>query len=266
MTVPSSVTIGNSASVTVIIDSTAGLQGASTGAMLTYEAYTSVENTSQSDDFSLPVELTSFTADSKNGNISLQWITESELENAFWKLERKALTPAEYKSVKEGRVNVFDTGTPFQLIAQIEGQGSIASETKYAFLDSTVHFGSVYAYRLADVSYSGLVTYHEVIYQEVTAPSDFALFNNYPNPFNPSTTFKYNLPANSTIDFKVYNVLGQEVFTLIDGNQEAGFHQIQWHGTNRHGVPVASGMYIVAFRAKSAGNEYSRMMKIVLIR
>jgi flagellar hook assembly protein FlgD len=267
VTVPSSVTIGNSANVTVVIDSTAGLQNASTGSALNYQAFTSVETSSQNYDFSLPVQLTSFKVRNEAGINYLEWITESELENAYWMLDRKSLSKEEYKKIQDGLSHVESAGSVFTTIAYLDGQGSVSLETRYAYKDSLVQVGMVYAYRLADVSYNGLVTNHEIIFQEVSAPSEFVMYNNYPNPFNPSTTVKYSLPIDARVELKIYNVLGQEIITLADDLQKAGFHQLQWNGKNSVGQAVASGMYIVAFRANGAGGStFTKMMKILLLK
>jgi hypothetical protein len=266
VTVPSSLTIGNSTSVDVVIDETAGLRNATTGASLTYEVYSSVE-AGATYDYSLPVELASFTSQSESGVNYLRWVTESELENAYWMIERKTLTQADYASIQNGEMTVEENPNPFEIISTIEGRGSVSLKTEYVFKDSLVAVGAVYAYRLADVSYDGLVNYHEVIFQTVEAPLAFQLYNNYPNPFNPSTNFKYSLPVDARVEMKIYNLLGQEVTTLVDDVQKAGFHQLQWQGTNGAGEPVASGMYVVAFRANdSGGSSHTKMMKILLIK
>jgi len=213
------------------------------------------------------VELASFSSQSESGVNYLRWVTESELENAYWMIERKTLTEADYASIQKGEISVEEHPNPFEIISTIEGRGSVSLKTEYVFKDSLVEAGSVYAYRLADVSYDGLVNYHEVIFQSVEAPLTFQLFNNYPNPFNPSTNFKYSLPVDARVEMKIYNLLGQEVTTLVDDVQKAGFHQLQWHGTNRAGESVASGMYVVAFRAnESGGGSHTKMMKILLLR
>jgi len=75
-------------------------------------------------------------------------------------------------------------------------------------------------------------------------PTETALLGNYPNPFNPSTTIRYTLSVDSPVSIRVYNMLGQEVATLIDGFQKAGEQSVVWHGTNNFGQAVASGLYI----------------------
>jgi len=76
-------------------------------------------------------------------------------------------------------------------------------------------------------------------------PESFTMYPAYPNPFNPVTTIKYDLPQDSEINFTVYNIMGQEVKKLTDGIKPAGVNTIRWNGTNRHNETVSSGMYLV---------------------
>ena len=86
----------------------------------------------------------------------------------------------------------------------------------------------------------------------------FSLEQNYPNPFNPSTTISYQLPVNSTVTLKLYNNLGQEIETLIDKNQDAGFHSIQFTIDSR----LASGVYFY----RLSTNEFYQTKKMMLIK
>ncbi len=87
-------------------------------------------------------------------------------------------------------------------------------------------------------------------------PEEFALHQNYPNPFNPSTTISYQLPISSHVSLKVYDVLGNEVATLVDGTKEAGYYQ-----TNFDASFLASGMYI--YRLTANGNILTRKMQLI---
>ncbi|TFG96465.1 MAG: T9SS type A sorting domain-containing protein, partial [Calditrichales bacterium] len=268
VTVPTSVTIGNMTNVTVLIDVTAGLRNASTTASRRYEAFTSVETGSVWLDASLPVELTHFACESRSGKVYLDWTTESEVENAYWMIQRKKLTDVEAAAWKAGILQNVDGESSFETIDHVDGKGSISIQTRYTFVDSIVEVGSVYAYRLADVSYNGTVTYHEAVYQEVKAPLEFKLYKNFPNPFNPSTTIRYSLPMDSRVELKVFNILGQVVTTLTDDMLAAGYHTIQWNGINRVGSQVASGTYFLYFSAKSVNSnqQFTKVMKILLLR
>jgi hypothetical protein len=82
-----------------------------------------------------------------------------------------------------------------------------------------------------------------------TAPAATALLGNYPNPFNPSTTIRFALNAEARVSLKVYNVLGQEVATLVDGIRSAGEHSVTWNGRNGTGTPLSSGVYMYVLRS-----------------
>jgi len=83
------------------------------------------------------------------------------------------------------------------------------------------------------------------------SPKETTLLGNYPNPFNPSTTIRYMLSNDGSVSIRVYNMLGQEVATLIDGFQKAGERSVVWHGVNSFGQSVASGLYVYRLQAGS---------------
>ena len=75
-------------------------------------------------------------------------------------------------------------------------------------------------------------------------PTTYALYQNYPNPFNPSTLIRLDLPEAADVQLVIYNVMGQEVRTLISATMPAGAHAIAWNGLDNSGRPVGTGMYI----------------------
>ena len=88
-------------------------------------------------------------------------------------------------------------------------------------------------------------------------PKHFVLGQNYPNPFNPSTTIRYGLPNRSQVMLAVFNMLGQEVATLVNGNQEEGYHEVTFDGKN-----LSSGVYLYRIQAGS----YVETRKLLLMR
>ena len=84
---------------------------------------------------------------------------------------------------------------------------------------------------------------------ESGTPAIFDLSQNYPNPFNPSTTIRYQLPAHGVVTLRVFDLLGREIATILNGAQVAGSYQVRWDGKNASGESVASGVYIYQLRA-----------------
>lgn len=94
----------------------------------------------------------------------------------------------------------------------------------------------------------------------VNLPKEFALDQNYPNPFNPTTNISFALPSNSKVRLVVYNVLGQTVQTLVDGEMPAGIHTITWNGKNSEGQQVSSGIYFYRINADNFSSTKKMMM------
>ncbi len=95
-----------------------------------------------------------------------------------------------------------------------------------------------------------------------SVPKTYALEQNYPNPFNPTTHIRYQIPEGSQVSLTIYNMLGQKVRTLVNGQQAAGVYDIVWDGTNDNGVKLASGVYIYRM---TAGN-FTQIRKLVLMK
>lgn len=110
--------------------------------------------------------------------------------------------------------------------------------------------------------------------KKTSLPQSYSLAQNYPNPFNPSTIIEYALPEQSKVVLKIYNMLGEEISTLVNRVQGAGIHQVIWNGRDFQGKPVASGVYIYRLRASQRGQaapsekagKFAEQRKMVLIR
>ena len=97
-----------------------------------------------------------------------------------------------------------------------------------------------------------------------STPREFALHQNFPNPFNPDTTIKYDLAESADVTLQIYNVLGQVVRTLVASEvQNAGRYQIRWNGMDDRGVPVSSGIY---FYQIAADGKFSDVRKLMLLK
>jgi hypothetical protein len=93
-------------------------------------------------------------------------------------------------------------------------------------------------------------------------PEEYALHANYPNPFNPSTTIRYDLPEAADVILTVYDLLGREVMQLAGGYREAGYQVANWDGRNASGREVPTGVYI----ARLVTPEYSKSIKMLLLK
>jgi len=100
----------------------------------------------------------------------------------------------------------------------------------------------------------------EAAESEVPIPTSYALYQNYPNPFNPTTEIRFDLPEAVRAELKVFNILGQEVVTLVDDIRNAGAYRILWDGKNAAGLSVASGVYIYQLKTPSFTNAKKMML------
>jgi hypothetical protein len=131
----------------------------------------------------------------------------------------KGLFPGSSSSASEGAVVVF--GFPFETI--------YPEEKRFEVMHRILNF-------FDDISDNSAPDY--------ALPNEIVLHQNYPNPFNPTTTIRYALADASAIKITVYDVLGQEITTLLDGYREAGNHSVQWNAGS-----LASGVYVYTLQS-----------------
>ena len=93
-------------------------------------------------------------------------------------------------------------------------------------------------------------------------PTAFSLYNNYPNPFNPMTTIRYNLPDDALVNITIYDMMGRVVKTLINDQQTTGYRSLQWNATNDNGAPVSAGLYLYTIEA----GQFRQTNKMVLLK
>ena len=197
-------------------------------------------------DGSLPVELSSFTAQAIDGEVMLEWVTSSEVNNDIFIVERSTDLES------------------FTTLTEISGQGNTSQTTHYSYSDRTVQAGETYYYRLADRDFSGNVTRHKVITVMIengatTEPTgaevqSFRLMPNFPNPFNPETTIQYELSATRFAQgpalLRIINISGQVVRTYEIEAPESGTEtgSLKWDGKNEFGINQPSGLYLIELR------------------
>ncbi len=145
------------------------------------------------------------------------------------------------------------------------------------YTDTTVIYGNSYIYRVfcinsfatSDSSNEASITVVSVKQELNDIPNVFSLFQNYPNPFNPVTSLSYALPVESMVSLKIFNLLGQEVKTLVNETQNAGYKSVEWNSTDNHGNHVVSGLYLMKFDATDINNRentFTQVRKMILVR
>ena len=194
------------------------------------------------EDGALPVELKSFTATTIASKVRLNWNTATEINNYGFEIERaKTLTSSLLVWEKIGFVN---------------GSGNSNSPKSYTFIDDNVS-SEKYSYRLKQIDNDGQFEYSSPVQIDLSSLSTFPLHQNYPNPFNPSTTIQFSLPAALNVKIIIFNLLGQEIRTLVNETKEAGIHEIIFDAQN-----LNSGVYIYKIEAGS----YIQTRKMTLIK
>ena len=98
--------------------------------------------------------------------------------------------------------------------------------------------------------------------EKLNLPTEFFLLNNYPNPFNPSTTISYNIPIENHVRIKIYNILGKEVKTLVDQKMKPGKNVVKWNGKNNEGIKVAGGVYLYSIQVEN----YKQTKKMIMLK
>ncbi len=199
----------------------------------------------------LPVNMLALTVVPKNGRTAvLEWETASEQDNLGFVL---------YRSETEN--GNFEQIASYQTTDKLRGQGTKLTETKYVYEDSRNTLpGKEYFYKLVSVDIDG--TRHDITLGgqsvwQVQLPFEYALDQNYPNPFNPVTTIQFSLEKSGKTVLEIYNILGQKVATLVDGNLNAGAHRYQWNASG-----LASGIYFYRLRS----DNFVATKKMVLVK
>jgi hypothetical protein len=183
---------------------------------------------------SLPVELTSFTASVQAGVVSLSWTTATELNNLGFEVERKI-------------VNEENEGD-WLTIGFTEGNGSTTEPKAYSYTDQVGNIeATAFKYRLKQIDFDGSFEYSdEVEVINSTLPDVYSLSQNYPNPFNPSTLIVFTIPQKEFVSLKVYDILGNEVATLVNEEKAPGSYEVSFNAAE-----FGSGVYIYSLRAGS---------------
>jgi ligand-binding sensor domain-containing protein len=186
----------------------------------------------------VPVALMNFGLDLVANDVHLNWTTSTETNNSGFEIERK-------------ESGVRSQESEWNDIGFVPGHGTTTDPQFYSFTDETIQPGD-YQYRLKQTDYDGSFEYSKIVEVTIESPQEFSLSQNYPNPFNPTTKIKYTIPyvethrdASLLVTLKVYDVLGNEVATLVNEEKPAGKYEVEFNAVNK-----PSGIYFYQLKTE----------------
>lgn len=187
----------------------------------------------------LPVELASFTAGVNGRTVSLNWSTSSELNNYGFEVERRV------------------SGGEWSAIGFVSGSGTSYGIREYSFTDRQVQTGN-YSYKLKQTDYNGNFEYFELSQEVIIGlPEQYALHQNFPNPFNPSTVINFDVPAGGEVSLDLFDMKGSLVRNIVSGYRNAGYNSVTLNASD-----LPSGSYIYRLSAGS----YSAVKRLMLVK
>ena len=174
----------------------------------------------------VPVELASFISSVSGSDVTLSWMTATELNNKGFYIERR-------------------TGEDsWNNLGFVQGHGTTTETQSYTFVDKGLASG-IYNYRIKQVDFDGSYKYYNLKQEvEIAVPESYELSQNFPNPFNPTTKIKFSVPADGFVNIAVYNLLGKKVIELVNNIQNAGSYEVTFDASK-----FASGTYIYRMEA-----------------
>ncbi len=176
--------------------------------------------------------------------VSLLWRTHQERHTLGFELSRAAHPDG-----------------PFEPVSPLIASNS---SREYQFIDDNVpeSVQSALYYKLTAVDLDGQKSAQGVIRIDSHVPSEFKLYPNFPNPFNPETTIRFALPVTGQVNVVIFDVLGKRIRTLADSRMPAGYHQLKWDGRNDQGATVASGSYYLIVQT----TDHRESRRLILVR
>lgn len=201
----------------------------------------------------VPVELISFSGFVHHDYVELNWSTASESNNYGFEIER-----SQKPKVKDQKL--------WEKIGFVNGKGTTTFTSGYSYLDNlNITNNLTLLYRLKQIDLDGSFNYSNEVEVDINLINDFVLEQNYPNPFNPNTIIRWQSPGNSLHDgqagwhttLKVYDLLGNEVATLVDEYREAGSHEADFNASG-----LSSGIYYYQLKA----GQFNQVKKMLLVK
>ncbi len=189
----------------------------------------------------IPVEFISFNSEVFGNDVELKWVTATETNNKGFEIQRFS---------KEN----------WETIGFITGAGTTTHKNEYKFFDKQLADGK-YFYRLKQIDFDGKFKYSKQIEVDIKSISDFVLYQNYPNPFNPSTKISWSSTVSGWQTLKIYDVLGNEIATLVDEYKEAGKYELDFE-LKTAAKHLSSGVYYYKLKI----GDFVAVKKMVMLR
>lgn len=180
----------------------------------------------------LPVELINFSAQTSGNNVTLSWSTSNEINNSGFEIQRANVNLKNENGLIWGRAGF------------IKGKGTHSGIVNYNFEDKEVPAGK-YGYRLKQTDYNGNYEYFLMNgFIDVSYPGKYSLKQNFPNPFNPETVIKFDIPKTSVVSIKIFDITGKEMSELANGVYTPGSYAVRWNASS-----YSSGVYFCILKS-----------------
>lgn len=195
----------------------------------------------------IPVEMISFSVNVSGNKILINWVTATEQNNKGYDIER-------------------NFGDNWASIGFVKGHGTTTEKNTYSFTDDFTNdnYRGTIQYRLKQIDYDGTFHYSGTVMVNLDIKTrGYYLDQNFPNPFNPTTKIRFNVPEQSRVKVEIINVLGKVVEELYGGEMPQGTYEKVWDASR-----FASGVYYVRMKAESevSGNTYFRVLKMLYLK
>lgn len=187
-----------------------------------------------------PVEISTFTSVINGRIATIKWTTVTELNNSGFEIQRR----------------YPESISDWKKIGFVYGNGNSNAPVEYTYEDKNLNSGR-YKYRLKQIDNNGNIKYYDLTGDVIIGiPGKFSLSQNYPNPFNPNTIINYDIPLDSKVVLKIYDISGKEIMTLVNEFKTAGYYSKEFDGTN-----LSSGSYF--YNLKAGEFNISKSMQLI---
>ena len=167
------------------------------------------------------------------GTVNISFSTASEINIAGYNIWRSESENESYSMIAS-----------YVNHPNLAARGSSSHGSEYSWQDMNTESNKTYWYKLECVEVSGTKYFYGPVSVEINIiPREYTLYQNYPNPFNASTHIRYSLPYDEHVVLEIWNLQGQKVATLVDGEQQAGYKIVSWNANSQ-----ASGIYFYRLR------------------